>query len=1357
MAGLTLEQLQSMGAKPTAATSQTPRLLEQGTQESSSFSPKPGAVGLTIEQLQRAGAKPVAPQPPQTQEQLNAYKGPVETTSPLSATQRAGVSTEPSVEGRKNILKNMGFEPLEDAEGNLLVRYGDKVHPVDEKGFSIGDLADFAGGQLPIIGNIAGMAVGTALAVPTLGAANPIIGGAVGAGIGEFIKQKIAQKLGSGEKTKKGELAIQTGIGALTSAIPGGKIVQSLLPDAVMNKLISTTAKTAIEDAVVNEFMKSGNTAAATKLYNNLISNELSKSMAGRAAMNVPVGGVVGGAQGGLETAYQGGTPSEIAQGTLYGAGTGALLAPVLGEAFHQTIGRVGRTTTKPTVTDRVYTEFQGKKPSIEEIKSFVDSLPASAGEKASVYDYLSSLAPKVEGPPAPGSFRLSNEPISFNELSDKLVSAGYKNAIKVLEKMEKEVPSTLHPDRTPATWFENIPEVIGWLNKELPNIGKKEVTAAKPTEAVIKTIAPEQSVTKTVLPKEIAGAQPRYGSGKNLYKLKFANDADKALYIIANQKTKSAAHDLYMEWLKTQFPGETEAQIIKRGQDVKSKIKTLASSKPDTDVLAIKSINEAVKTKSGLLKLTPEQAKIGLQPEVPVTPIKQTTKVTPATPIVSLEQKPVMGTVDINKIHQNVAGANTLTEQGGIVNKVVDWLATPADNIMNPNEATSRFGRALSRTFSRLGNTIKSLGPIGEDVANTLGEVTRKTSQLAAVARDGLKVAIKTINSLTQSEKEELVQLMSSNRRSNPALEGRELYSLEELQSQASSVGIQKAIKEVFDITSEISKLRGGTPYRDSSGNIVYRAGSPKPYWPTFFEDESRYYTSGRNEVLLEQRTQSLIDQGQPPEIAKANALAGISEQSKHSSEIKIQQAAEMFYPTHGDLVKGGIVVDPADALQRMISRDTRQAALVDVLSKKGVPAVGENEVDTTPFDIAKRYSNKIKENIDKAIDEHVDAGKMDAQEGSLQKEVLKGYIDVVLKGADVNKYIQTIKKLNGYKLSLSVFRNFLQPMNNFLNTDFPSFAKGFASAYGLNKLPGLGSKTTTNMGGGRNLAVKSGSYSTELIEPIANPVHNKVLNTVLKPMTAVEGKNRISSAVSGLNFAETLAKAMNESTSLVKRMDAASRLKQLIGRDIAPNDYVVLTEKDLLNAAYNNTKATQFGYDPLNLPGWVSGTAYGQITGQFKSYAYNQLGLMFNSTVGELRSGNPGRATRNLLAIMAIYAPTQIAMDSFLNFITGKETEEDLLSIKTYLLAAASIISGGWADNIIRAPDGKSFVLSVVGGPSGTTSAQTYDAIANVIGDAGDGDGEAALEDIYKFGQQQGGGAARVIGNITDKTLGF
>src|SRR3990170_2603311 len=114
MAGYTLEELQRMGAKPIAATPLTPQLL-QGQTESSTFTPQPTQKGLRLEDLMQSGARQVNIQatPTPTAQPVPLYAtGDVQEVSPLTFKQRALFQTPRSDEGRANVLRNFGFEPL---------------------------------------------------------------------------------------------------------------------------------------------------------------------------------------------------------------------------------------------------------------------------------------------------------------------------------------------------------------------------------------------------------------------------------------------------------------------------------------------------------------------------------------------------------------------------------------------------------------------------------------------------------------------------------------------------------------------------------------------------------------------------------------------------------------------------------------------------------------------------------------------------------------------------------------------------------------------------------------------------------------------------------------------------------------------------------------------------------------------------------------------------------------------------------------------------------------------------------------------------------------------------------------------
>lgn len=110
-------------------------------------------------------------------------------------------------EGKANILRQSGYEPVRLPDGQVGVRGKDGVvRPVDEKGFGLGDLADFAGDIPGTAGGIAGGMMGAAAGGGVASLATGMAGGAAGSALGEGVRQQIGQLLGSGEEADLGQM-----------------------------------------------------------------------------------------------------------------------------------------------------------------------------------------------------------------------------------------------------------------------------------------------------------------------------------------------------------------------------------------------------------------------------------------------------------------------------------------------------------------------------------------------------------------------------------------------------------------------------------------------------------------------------------------------------------------------------------------------------------------------------------------------------------------------------------------------------------------------------------------------------------------------------------------------------------------------------------------------------------------------------------------------------------------------------------------------------------------------------------------------------------------------------------------------
>ena len=76
------------------------------------------------------------------------------------------------------------------------------------------------------------------------------------------------------------------------------------------------------------------------------------------------------------------------------------------------------------------------------------------------------------------------------------------------------------------------------------------------------------EAVNMPRMPRGLSTAKPRYAS----FSIKFANDVDKALYIVQDPK-KSASHQRYLKFLQNVFTDKSDAEIRALGTEVKNRI----------------------------------------------------------------------------------------------------------------------------------------------------------------------------------------------------------------------------------------------------------------------------------------------------------------------------------------------------------------------------------------------------------------------------------------------------------------------------------------------------------------------------------------------------------------------------------------------------------------------------------------------------------------------------------------------------------------------------------------------------------------------------------------------------------------
>lgn len=124
------------------------------------------------------------------------------------------------------------------------------------------------------------------------------------------------------------------------------------------------------------------------------------------------------------------------------------------------------------------------------------------------------------------------------------------------------------------------IPEAVPAPAAVEPIPVSRETAPVTPAEPMAPASAPVAETAEAfVLPSQLAGAKPRYGYRDKQFTLTFANDLDKALYILA-QKTPSKNDAAYLDTVLKQT-GMTEEQARAAGAEVRDAIKGLAKDAP--------------------------------------------------------------------------------------------------------------------------------------------------------------------------------------------------------------------------------------------------------------------------------------------------------------------------------------------------------------------------------------------------------------------------------------------------------------------------------------------------------------------------------------------------------------------------------------------------------------------------------------------------------------------------------------------------------------------------------------------------------------------------------------------------------
>ncbi|MBA2706111.1 MAG: hypothetical protein H0U60_19935, partial [Blastocatellia bacterium] len=259
-------------------------------------------------------------------------------------------------------------------------------------------------------------------------------------------------------------------------------------------------------------------------------------------------------------------------------------------------------------------------------------------------------------------------------------------------------------------------------------------------------------------------------------------------------------------------------------------------------------------------------------------------------------------------------------------------------------------------------------------------------------------------------------------------------------------------------------------------------------------------------------------------------------------------------------------------------------------------------------------------------------------------------------------NKAVDMVTKFNYItKLDLGFITNATQPVNTATKYGVLPTLEGIIKAYATPKKAG-------------RVARLSGAIDDPITMGKAEGLSmGRIMETVLKPFSFVEKKNRVIASIAGQRVAaKNAAKLLSSPTNKA----AMRRLRDL---GIEPEKLVAqggLREDDILGAGYEASRTTQFKVDAIDIPpGWK--TNIGRFLGQFKSFSFKQSEFVRDAVLTEaFKHGN----FTPMLRLVALGVPVSFLAQSVRNKLTGREESSETAGLDVrkwdkYLKVAGTI----------------------------------------------------------------------------------
>jgi hypothetical protein len=286
--------------------------------------------------------------------------------------------------------------------------------------------------------------------------------------------------------------------------------------------------------------------------------------------------------------------------------------------------------------------------------------------------------------------------------------------------------------------------------------------------------------------------------------------------------------------------------------------------------------------------------------------------------------------------------------------------------------------------------------------------------------------------------------------------------------------------------------------------------------------------------------------------------------------------------------------------------------------------------------------YSKKYAAAASKRFTELEHFGKKDEKiAGMINRIVEEGgdynqaqkIFDYTVYGAKKNKIVDKITQYNlATQLDLAAITNATQTINTAAKGGLVNTGKGIVKSFTKK---------------GKEVAELAGVYDDFIYAKEAGVSLNKLVRAVMWPFQKVENFNRrVAANVGQIRAKQLINREMNDFT--------IRKLKEL-GIDAKNIKNGRLSKDDMLSAAYEMARQTQFKVDPLDVPAaWK--TPGGKLAMQFQSFAFMQTKFIRDSILKEAKRGNFMPLVRFIpLAIGASFAANYVR-----NLVTGRDPKD-------------------------------------------------------------------------------------------------